>query len=182
MPAPPAHLTAAVVAFMPRPPADPVPTPTPAPTPAPVVVPVVGKPVMVAKAPPPVRPTAVPVRAPVPVARPALHVSSLGRSAFPWGQCTWWVATQLPVTWSGNASSWAWGARAAGWWISSSPSVGSIAIYRPGMAGAGWMGHVAVVVAVSRGSYTVSEMNYRGLGVLDYRTVGYVPGVVFASR
>lgn len=83
------------------------------------------------------------------------------------GNCTWYVASRIPVpSYMGNARYWAGGLGAAGWTVSGVPQVGAIA-----QTTAGWAGHVAVVEAVnSDGSVTVSEMNYQGLGVISMRT------------
>lgn len=81
--------------------------------------------------------------------------------AFPFGQCTWWAAYNHPVTWSGNAAAWLSNARALGVPTSDEPSVGAVAVYRPGGAYSVY-GHVAIVIAVAPGSYTVSEMNAAG--------------------
>jgi surface antigen len=40
------------------------------------------------------------------------------------------------------------------------------------------MGHVAYVEQVSGGTITISEMNYRGWGVVDRRTLSAYGGVV----
>ena len=82
-------------------------------------------------------------------------------NAFPFGQCTWWAAYNHPVTWSGNAADWLANARAQGGPTSDAPSVGAVAVYRPGGPYSVY-GHVALVTAVASGSYTVSEMNGAG--------------------
>jgi LysM repeat protein len=70
-----------------------------------------------------------------------------GFNGYDYGNCTWYVATQIsvPGNW-GNAATWAAGARAAGWHVSSTPTVGAIA-QTPYAAGG--LGHVAIVDAVS---------------------------------
>jgi hypothetical protein len=91
---------------------------------------------------------------------------------FPAGQCTYWAALNHRVTWNGNADEWVGAASAQGHGISSTPAVGYVVAW-----GAGWpysdVGHVAIVVAVSASSYTVSEMHYAGLGVVDLRTIAW---------
>jgi len=102
-----------------------------------------------------------------------------GHNGYDWGNCTWYVATQIsvPANW-GNAATWAIGARAAGWHVSSVPSVGAIAQNS-------WMayglGHVGIVEAVSKdgSQLLIREMNgaggtdgygkqvYGGFGVVD---------------
>lgn len=79
-------------------------------------------------------------------------------NSFPFGQCTWWAAYNHPVTWRGNAADWLANARAQGVPTSDDPAVGAVAVFRPGGAYSVY-GHVAVVITVSAGSYTVSEMN-----------------------
>lgn len=94
-------------------------------------------------------------------------VSSGLTNNFDEGQCTFGVASRLPVTWSGNADEWAVNAAAQGYEISSVPKVGSIAQ----TTGDSWAGHVAIVTAVALdGTFTVWEENYYGLGVTDERT------------
>lgn len=100
------------------------------------------------------------------------------------GQCTWWVA-HLTKSWIdqygnlGDAWSWAQNAHNAGASVyMGSPVVGSIAVWPQGYAGSDSLyGHVAVVTGVGAdGSATVSEMNVKGSGVVDQRTLG--PSVV----
>ncbi len=85
---------------------------------------------------------------------------------FPFGQCTWWVALNHPVSWSGNA--WQWWQNSPASQHRSSPSAGEIVVYGPG-DGYSPFGHVALVVAVNQGGFLVSEMNYLGVGVVDDR-------------
>jgi hypothetical protein len=103
--------------------------------------------------------------------------------AFPRGQCTYWAALNHRVTWSGDASEWVANAAAQGVAATSTPSVGSIAVWPAGAGYDARHGHVAVVTAATPTSYTVSEMNYVGEGVVDARTIpwpdprvlGFVP-------
>jgi surface antigen len=86
---------------------------------------------------------------------------------FPWGQCTYWVASQRYVPWSGNAINW-WGA-AQSFAVPEGqvPVVGAIAVFDNG-----YYGHVALVTNVlADGSWQQSEMNVYGLGVVDTRTI-----------
>ena len=85
-----------------------------------------------------------------------------GFNGYDYGNCTWYVATQIavPANW-GNAATWAAGARAAGWHVSSTPTVGAIA-QTPYAAGG--LGHVGIVVGVSGDSVTVRDMNNYGDG------------------
>jgi len=91
---------------------------------------------------------------------------------FPPGQCTYWAAYNHLVTWNGNAGDWLANAKAQGVATASTPSVGAIAVFRPG-AGYSELGHVALVTAVGPHTYSVGEMNYLGLGQLDARTIGW---------
>ena len=91
-----------------------------------------------------------------------------GFNGYDWGNCTWYVATQIavPANW-GNAATWAAGARAAGWKVSPTPSVGAIA-QTPYAAGG--LGHVAIVDAVSADGRQVliRDMN----GIAGFARVG----------
>ena len=89
---------------------------------------------------------------------------------FPYGQCTYYVATRRAVDWSGNAIDWwraARGKRPEG----RVPSQGAIVVFN-----IGWVGHVAYVEHVNLdGTFMISEMNYHadggGWGRVDYRTI-----------
>ena len=89
---------------------------------------------------------------------------------FPYGQCTWWAAYNRAVSWGGNAGDWLANAQAQGVETSSTPSVGAIAVYAPGHGYSGY-GHVAVVIALEPGAYTVSEMDFTGWGQVSTRSV-----------
>lgn len=89
---------------------------------------------------------------------------------FPFGQCTWWAAYNRAVTWNGNAGDWLVNAAAQGVPTSSTPSIGAIVVYRPG-GDYSTYGHVAIVIEVGAGSYTVSEMNAVGWGRVSTRTI-----------
>lgn len=90
-------------------------------------------------------------------------------NSYAWGQCTWYVAGRRPIPphW-GNAVSWYYNAISSGWKVGTTPAVGAIA-----WTSAGYYGHVALVEKVSADNKSVyiSEMNYRGLDVKDYRWV-----------
>jgi peptidoglycan DL-endopeptidase CwlO len=91
---------------------------------------------------------------------------------FPWGQCTWYVASLRNVNWSGNAWEWAATARNAGRPEGMTPRVGSLVVFGPGHGYSGF-GHVAYVVAVQSGhSFTIDEGNFLGLGIIDQRHIG----------
>jgi surface antigen len=107
------------------------------------------------------------------VAAPGVPGVPLGRGSdtFPYGQCTWFVASHRDVTWGGNAISW--------WWAAAHvrpeghvPVQGAIVVFD-----LGWAGHVALVDHVNvDGSFDVAEMNYwangGGWGRVDHRTIG----------
>lgn len=89
-----------------------------------------------------------------------------GANLYDWGNCTWYVASQRPVPSSwGNANQWLWHAQAAGWATGRTPQVGAIA-----WTGAGYAGHVGLVVGLGDGTVTVREMNVMGLGVVSTGT------------
>ena len=97
---------------------------------------------------------------------------------FPFGQCTWYVATKVPIPWLGNAWQWYSAAQAAGWPVGATPRVGAVMVDWESR----YYGHVAYVEAVNAdGSWVVSEMNYIGWGVIDQRTIhpGQVPLIGF---
>jgi LysM repeat protein len=97
---------------------------------------------------------------------------------FPFGQCTWYVATKVPVTWTGNAWTWYSSAQAAGWAVGATPRAGAIMVTWESRL----YGHVSYVESINAdGSWLVSEMNYVGWGVIDQRTVhpGQVPLIGF---
>ena len=106
------------------------------------------------------------------VAEPGIPgiASSHGGDTFPYGQCTWYVASRRNVSWGGNAIAWWWaavGIRPEG----HVPVRGAIVVFR-----IGWDGHVAVVEHVNLdGSFVIAEMNYwangGGWGRVDHRTI-----------
>jgi hypothetical protein len=99
-------------------------------------------------------------------------------SAFPAGECTSWAAKNHPVLWNGNANEWLSAARTVGAFTSSTPSLGAIVVYAAATPYDRAFGHVAIVTDVGLGTYTVSEMNYLGHGVVDARTVQWPDGHV----
>lgn len=106
---------------------------------------------------------------------PAAPITEQSPGKFPYGQCTYYVATRRNVTWSGNAGQWYQNAQAAGRSVGQTPAVGAIMVT--------WespLGHVAYVESVGAdGSFVISEMNNRGSagwGKVDTRTV--IPGSV----
>jgi len=111
---------------------------------------------------------------------------------FPYGQCTYWAdyryhqVTGFYVPWSGDAYTWASGARQFGWNVSSKPHLHAILVLQPGVQGAGWLGHVAFVEKVnSDGSVNASNMNWYangGWGHVSYWTFSPGSGVSFVWR
>lgn len=89
-----------------------------------------------------------------------------GSHKFPYGYCTWYVAQKRTVPWGGNAGTWLYHAKAAGYATSKTPTVGSIMV-----SSESWWGHVALVTSVSSDSFTVSEMNYAGWAKKSTRTI-----------
>lgn len=95
---------------------------------------------------------------------------------YPWGQCTWYAYLRrmqlgLPAyNRFGNAANWANAARALGYTVSATPTVGAIVVFAPGQAGAhAWYGHVAIVESIHGNAITISESNVAGLGVISTR-------------
>jgi surface antigen len=107
---------------------------------------------------------------------PSYVQTSRGPNRFPWGWCTWYVASRRYVPWNGNAAEWYWNAQRYGRSVGKTPVPGAIYV--------SWessVGHVAYVESVGNGSYTISEMNARGFGVISRRTIrsGSVPLIGF---
>lgn len=103
------------------------------------------------------------------------------------GQCTWWAQASRRnenLMHMGNAQFWASGARARGYYVSSTPAAGATVVFQPGTQGAGGAGHVAHVVKVYPGGwFLISEMNFYwnggGWGRVDYRLAHSGWGVQF---
>jgi surface antigen len=92
------------------------------------------------------------------------------------GQCTWgalnkWYASEgyYPGGWTGNASSWAYGAASAGYTVSGTPRTRSIIVMQPGVYGSSSLGHVGWVTGVSGNQVTFVEMNALA-GAYNYNT------------
>jgi LysM repeat protein len=108
---------------------------------------------------------------------PAVPPQTPFHDGFPYGQCTYYVATRRAVDWSGNAINWwraARGKRPEG----RLPVQGAIVVFN-----IGWVGHVAYVEHVNLdGTFIISEMNYRadggGWGRVDYRTISVSDGSI----
>jgi surface antigen len=112
---------------------------------------------------------------------------------FPYGQCTYWAATKRPdivrtalekgIFGDWDARAWSRIASRAGYVLSHRPTPGAIAVWQPGVDGAGPPGHVAYVESVHPGgSYTVSEMNFNGSSTVHRRTVRLDRNTVFIGR
>ncbi len=113
-------------------------------------------------------------------------------NVFPYGSCTWWADQRyfqihgIFVPWRTQSDAWEWTARAYqfGWHVSSSPVWGAIIDLQPGVQGASWAGHVAVVEKIlSNGHVIASNMSW---GAHPWQ-VTYVefapgPGVTFIYR
>lgn len=97
---------------------------------------------------------------------------------FAWGQCTWYVASLVDVTWGGDAWEWISAAAARGKPEGMAPKPGAIVVWSPGGGGSGPIGHVAYVeTVVSPTSVVIDEANWEGLGVVDKRLVSSLDGV-----
>lgn len=93
---------------------------------------------------------------------------------FPYGYCTWYVAQKRYVPWGGNAGSWLYNAKAAGYATGKSPRVGAIVVTTENR----YYGHVAMVEKVSGNTITISEMNYIGYGKRSTRTLSVSSRVI----
>jgi surface antigen len=96
---------------------------------------------------------------------------------FAYGFCTYYVATRRCVPWLGNAKDWYSAAAAMGYKEGRVPVAGAIVVFRPGVNGVSWLGHVAYVEAVGpaqgipAGAFKLSEMNFAGWNRVDYRVL-----------
>ncbi len=95
-----------------------------------------------------------------------LDGSGGGGHSFPYGYCTWYVAQKRNIPWGGNAGTWLYHAKAAGYATGRTPTVGSVMV-----SSESWWGHVALVTSVSADTFTVSEMNYTGWAKKSTRVV-----------
>lgn len=85
---------------------------------------------------------------------------------FPWGWCTYYVASKRSIPWSGNANTWLAGAKFYGYLTGTIPEVGAVVVMNES-----WLGHVGLVEDVSGNEITISEMNYIGFGIVSSRKV-----------
>jgi surface antigen len=116
--------------------------------------------------------------------------SSGTRSSHNWatpGQCTWgalnkWYQSEgyYPGGWTGNASTWAYGAASAGYTVSGTPRTRSIIVMQPGVYGSSSAGHVGWVTAVNGNQVTFVEMNALA-GAYNYntRTITDIAGIKY---
>lgn len=106
---------------------------------------------------------------------PSSNYNAKAGNAYAWGNCTWYVynrRSDIGSFW-GNASSWAISARAAGYRVDSTPTVGAIAQWNSGAAGSSYWGHVGIVESINGdGTITITDMNHNGgLGKTTTRTI-----------
>lgn len=102
-----------------------------------------------------------------PTSRQVSSTTSHSANGFPWGYCTWYVASRRgDVTWRGNAGQWLRNAQAQGRPTGRVPAVGAIMV-----TSESWWGHVAIVTGVQGNTVYVDEMNYRGYGIASSRAV-----------
>lgn len=98
---------------------------------------------------------------------------------FPFGWCTWYVASKRYVPWGGNAGTWLYNAKASGYRTGRTPQVGAIMVTTENR----FYGHVAVVESVSGDTITVSEMNYVKWGKVDRRALSassrFIKGFIY---
>jgi len=92
---------------------------------------------------------------------------------FPYGWCTWYVASRRHVPWGGNAGTWLYNAKAYGANTGKKAKKGAIIVTRESR-----YGHVGVVEKVSGSSVTISEMNYAGWGKVNRRTLNAKSSVI----
>ena len=105
----------------------------------------------------------------------AIDTTNYIASSYPWGQCTWFVynrGKEVGVNFDpymGNGNQWM---EKPGYTTTNTPTEHSALSFSSSQAGADPVyGHVAFVEQVkSDGSILISESNYKGLGIISYRT------------
>jgi surface antigen len=104
------------------------------------------------------------------VVTPRASTIAVPNSRFPYGYCTWYVASRTTIPWSGNARDWLVNAKAYHYSTGEEPQTGSILVSNDGP-----LGHVSLVESVnsSTQTFTISEMNYRGYGIISDRTLPF---------
>jgi N-acetylmuramoyl-L-alanine amidase len=94
-------------------------------------------------------------------------VAQYGSNGYDYGYCTYYAAARsgAPSNW-GNANTWAYYAALSGWTVSSAPRPGAIA-----QTSRGYLGHVAIVEAVSADGSQIKYSDMNGLS--GWGRVGY---------
>ncbi|UXR69999.1 CHAP domain-containing protein [Staphylococcus sp. IVB6246] len=102
-----------------------------------------------------------------------LHNASI-KNAYTPGQCTAYIYEQrvkrhLPISrnW-GHAKFWLFHAQQEGYTISKYPRVNAILVSQQGT-----YGHVAIVEACDQNKIHISEMNWKGQGIISHRVIPY---------
>ena len=107
-----------------------------------------------------------------------VFVDKSGGNHFPYGWCTYYVASRRNVPWFGNAGTWLGGALKTGFSTGGTPQVGAIIVTSESR----W-GHVGIVEAIDGGNITITEMNYVGFGRISSRTIsanyGAIKGYIY---
>jgi surface antigen len=105
---------------------------------------------------------------------------------FPYGYCTWYVATKVYVPYGGHAIIWLENAKKYKFKTYSrgkKPSKKCIVVFGKEYGG---NGHVALVEKVSDNKMTISEMNYIGLAKKSERTIRWddpkISGFIFPKQ
>lgn len=102
-----------------------------------------------------------------PGTRPPKYINNGTGHIFPWGYCTWYIATKVHIPWGGNAKNWLNNARAYGSIVSDQAAPGAIVVTTDNRR----YGHVAFVEKVEDGQIFVSEMNYEAFGKVNTRWI-----------
>jgi len=102
-----------------------------------------------------------------PKVSPVSGSGTLKPHIFPYGQCTWYVATRRFVPWGGHAKYWLKNSQQYGYSIGNTPVKGAIVVTNEHV----YYGHVAYVEDVDDSYIYISEMNYIGWGVVGNRKI-----------
>lgn len=109
-----------------------------------------------------------------PAAAAVAGADAVSATAYPEGQCTWFVKLrrpEIPDNW-GNAGQWASAAVASRFGVTTYPVERAIAVFPPFVMGAGPLGHVAFVTFVDGNRrFTIDEANFSGSA--SYYVNGY---------
>jgi N-acetylmuramoyl-L-alanine amidase len=110
---------------------------------------------------------------------------------FEYGQCTYWASLRyheisgkwVPWTTQSNANQWVARAVQYRWNVSSTPTIGSIAVFQSGVQGAFSLGHLAIVERLlGNGQFVGSSMNWNGMGaIVAYTQFHQGSGVSFIT-